>query len=115
MPFDVDRLDQLQSLDIRQRAHASEHGVILVRGADEIVHHHDFAARHRQGVERADFSVGNRLEKLIAGAELGACHRLVVGHTLGHSRRQTASSGSGGGQLAIRITAHLIPHPSRQQ
>jgi len=95
MSFDVQRLDQFQTLDIRECAHAREDGVILVGGADEIMHHHDLAACDRQRVERADLSVGNGLEKLIAGAELGACHRLVVGHTLGHSRRQAVSSGSG--------------------
>jgi hypothetical protein len=95
--FDIQRLDHFEPPDFGQCAHAREQCVILVGGANEIMHHDDFPCRHGQRVERADLSVGNGLEQLVSGAELGACHRLVVGHTLGHARSVAASCDSGGG------------------
>jgi len=97
MSLDIENLDESEPFDVGERAHAREQRIILVGSTNEVMHHHDFPVRHGQRVERADLSVGDGLEQLIAGAELGACHRLVVGHTLGHARSMAASCGSGGG------------------
>jgi hypothetical protein len=76
--FDLDRLDDLCAIDgVEAPDHQQPRLIVFGGPTIQEMHHHRPARGRLLGVVASDTRLGESLEELVAGGEIGACHGLV--------------------------------------